>query len=69
MNDRQKIQKLKDALYFYANPDTYFAIAFLRDHPCGAFMEDFCDKHEMKEYDRPMPGKLARQTLLEVGEI
>jgi len=69
VTDRQKIQKLKDALYFYADPDSYFAIGFFPDRPCGEFMDDFDDKHGFTNYDRPMPGKLARETLLEVGEI
>ena len=69
MNDRQKIQKLKDALYFYADPDSYYGIGFMSDPPCGEFMDDFCGKHGMNQYDRPMPGKLARKTLVEIGEV
>jgi hypothetical protein len=69
MTDREKIQKLKDALHFYADPDSYFAIGFLADRPCGGFMDDFCDKHGIGQYDRPMPGKLARKTLLEIEKI
>ena len=51
------IQKLSDALDFYANPLTYTAIGFLNDPPCGAFADDFsdCGIHGWK------PGKTARE--------
>lgn len=48
------------ALAFYAEPNTYFATAFMFDRPAGAFEEDFSYD---EEYQRPMPGKLARQVL------
>ena len=56
-------------LKFYASPDTYFAIGFFPDHPCGEFIEDFtiCD-------GRARPGKRAREIFhkynpkFEVGE-
>lgn len=50
--------KLIDALVFYADPDTYFAIGFFPDPPCGPFMEDFS---ETPLGDKP--GKLARTVL------
>jgi len=53
--------RLRDALEFYANPDTYFACSFLFDRPTGGFDEDFDEGHE--DYDRPMPGRRARQAL------
>lgn len=49
------------ALEFYADPSTYHACMFLFDSPTGGFDEDFDDGH--LEYDRPMPGKRARQAL------
>lgn len=56
-----------EALAFYADPDTYFAIAFLPDPPCGDFAEDF---EELEgEWGHPdggtwvKPGKRARETL------
>ena len=56
-------------LKFYASPDTYLAIGFFPDHPCGEFIEDFtiCD-------GRARPGKRAREIFhkynpkFEVGE-
>jgi hypothetical protein len=53
----QHIQKLIDALLFYADPDTYFAIGFFPDQPCGDFIEDFDDTGK--------PGALARKVLQE----
>ena len=44
-----------ETLKFYADPDTYFAIAFLPDPPCGEFINDF---DELRK-----PGALARKTL------
>lgn len=50
--------RYREALEFYAEPDTYFAILFLPDPPCGEFWDDF------EEIDgRERPGKLARATL------
>jgi hypothetical protein len=66
MTDKEKIWKLIEALAFYADPDSYFAIGFLSDRPCGEFMDDFSDDHGFNQYDRAMPGKLARKTLLEI---
>lgn len=56
---KDKIDKLERALIFYANPETYFAIGFFPDPPCGDFMVDFeiCGDHGNK------PGKLARAVL------
>jgi hypothetical protein len=61
------VSQLETALRFYADPDTYFAIAFLPDPPCGDFMDDF------EELDGDLghpgggswikPGKRARQAL------
>jgi hypothetical protein len=53
---------LREALGFYADPDTYFAIAFAFDNPCGDFADDFTEDHG-GDYDRPMPGKRARAAL------
>jgi hypothetical protein len=50
-----EIIKLINALQFYADPDTYFAIGFFPDPPCGAFINDFDDF--MK------PGAKARKIL------
>lgn len=69
MTDQEKIKELSDALWFYADPDTYFAIGFLPDSPCGEFMDDFDDEHGFNQYDRPMPGKLARKVLRKMNEL
>ena len=69
MTDKEKIIKLAEALYFYADPGNYFAIAFIPDRPCGEFMDDFSSDDGFSEYKRTMPGKLARQVLQETGEI
>jgi len=45
---------LMDALEFYADPDTYFAIGFSADRPCGGFEDDF------EEIDDPIYGKIER---------
>jgi hypothetical protein len=49
--------ELIKALMFYANPNTYFAIGFFPDPPCGKFIDDF-DKTKK-------PGALARKVLKE----
>ena len=52
------VQAILDALTFYADPDTYFAIGFFPDPPCGEFMDDF------DEFDsQTKPGAAARKAL------
>lgn len=34
---------LREALEFYADPETYFAIGIFPDPPCGEFINDFSD--------------------------
>jgi len=63
-----EVKKLSEALYFYADPDNYFAIAFFPCPPCGGFMDDFSDDHE-GDFDRKMPGALARKTLKETRMV
>lgn len=53
---------LIDALEQYADPDFYFAIAFAPDTPAGSFADDF-SRVDGSQYNRVMPGKLARLTL------
>jgi chromosome segregation ATPase len=60
---KRRIKELEEALEYYGNPDTYFAIAYFPDSPCGDFIEDFSDDHGCDQYGRPMPGKLARKLL------
>lgn len=49
---------LRKALEFYATPETYLAIGFLPDPPCGEFIDDFSET-DLGE----RPGKLARKAL------
>jgi hypothetical protein len=58
--------RLVAALAFYASPDTYFAIGFFPDPPCGEFMDDFSE-HGYEDYppEDVRPGKRARQALSE----
>jgi hypothetical protein len=44
---------------FYGHPDTYFAIGFFPDPPCGQFMDDFSNTELGFK-----PGKNAREALL-----
>lgn len=61
---RGRMQSMTEALEFYADPDTYFAVEFLFDPPCGRFRNDFSEGYDSYVlYNRPMPGKLARQCL------
>lgn len=43
---------------FYANPESYFAIGFFPDRPCGDFIDDFSETE-----DGFKPGKQAREAL------
>jgi len=53
-----------EGLAFYANPGNYHAVAFMFDPPCGGFADDFDEDHgETLLYNRPMPGKRAREAL------
>lgn len=63
-----RVQRLIDALEFYADPETYHALAIWADPPCGDFMEDFSEDHGDPFYNRPMPGKTARAALAEWDE-
>jgi hypothetical protein len=54
----------KDALEFYADPETYFAIGFFPDPPNGPFMDDFSATSL-----RQKPGKRARKALRDAEKI
>lgn len=62
-----EISELIDALRFYASAETYHAVMIVADHPAGDFADDLSDDHGNQYYDRPMPGKLARETLSRLG--
>ena len=59
--------RLREALEFYADPETYFGVAFMADRPCGDFVEDF--EELTGELGHPdggsweKPGKRARAAL------
>ncbi len=58
------IGRMIQALTFYADPETYFAIGFMGDPPHGPFLEDF---EEIDGAHRP--GKKARAALDETAAI
>jgi len=43
--------QLLEALDFYANPDTYFAILAMGDPPCGDFIRDVAPLTENDPYE------------------
>lgn len=55
----EQVFPLLSALEFYADPETYFAIAMIPDPPNGEFMDDFTETEDLGW----KPGKLARETL------
>ncbi len=58
----KKFKALEEALEFYADPDSYFAIGIFPDRPCGPFADDTGDDHG-GDYERPMHGDYARRVL------
>lgn len=55
------------ALREYGDPDFYHAVAIIADRPAGAFADDF-SRDPISQYNRPMPGKLARETLMRMAD-
>lgn len=55
--------RLTTALEFYADPDSYFAIAVIADRPAGAFADDFSLTEDCIGDVRERPGKHAREAL------
>lgn len=60
----KQVYQLQEALEFYADPVTYFAIEFFPDEPCGDFINDFEETGCLGK----KPGKLARETLDNLSE-
>ena len=58
-DNSRRLRLCKKALEFYANPESYFAIAIVGDRPCGSFIDDFSETDTMGV----RPGKLAREVL------
>ena len=56
---KKLIIEMIEVLKFYASPETYFAIGFLPDPPCGEFINDFSETHILGY----KPGKSAREVL------
>lgn len=54
------------ALKFYANPESYFAIAVWADPPCGGFAKDYSDTGTDLGVRH---GKRARKALADVKKI
>jgi hypothetical protein len=59
----REVRRLREALVMYADPESYHAIAFYFDRPCGEFADDFSEDHGNSFYQRPMPGARARAAL------
>jgi hypothetical protein len=57
---QQRERVLREALEFYADPDTYYGIGMAGDSPCGAFLDDLDDAHDP---GFSKPGKRARAAL------
>ena len=56
---RKRLIRAEAALEFYADPETYYAIAIVPDPPCGEFMDDFSEVEDGVK----KPGKRAREAL------
>lgn len=63
MNDSEKLEIVLEALNFYADAKTYFAIGFIGGSPCGDFIHDF-DHHPSMQGTHP--GKRAREALAKI---
>lgn len=60
-----RVQQLERGLSFYADPDTWFAVWVQGDRPCGQGADDISliEEHNGFEFDRFVPGRLAREIL------
>jgi hypothetical protein len=48
---------------FYADPETYFAIGFIADPPCGDFADDFGEDYKHEGMQGLRPGRRAREAI------
>lgn len=64
------IEVLEESNDFYAHLDTYFAIGFFPDPPCGEFVNDFEEVYD-EDFGKNVtkPGKRARATQKRVKEL
>ena len=60
----RRLDRIIDALEFYADWETYFAVGFSFDPPCGEFVKDFSSINGTMR-----PGKRARKALRIVDEV
>lgn len=44
--EQSDIERLREALAFYADPETYVGVAFIADPPCGEIITDESDTGE-----------------------
>lgn len=65
MTPTQKLRVAMKALAFYADPDTYTAVMFLGDRPCGDFIRDISVVEDDFGQTR-RPGKRARAALKKI---
>lgn len=63
----QLLQMACDVLEFYADPETYFAVGFFPDPPCGDFVNDLSDDYDHPDMTGPRPGKRARDLLNKIS--
>ena len=62
--DAEALGEILEALAFYADGETYFAIGFFPDPPCGDFIEDFDEVPNLGQ----KPGKRARAVFKKLFE-
>ena len=60
---RTEVERLREALEFYADPDTWFAVALFPDPPCGEIVNDIGTTEGWEEMPYERPGKRARAAL------
>ena len=61
---RAEVERLREALDFYADPHSYFAVMVMGDPPCGDFAYDWSE-HGDPDFDPgdERPGRRAREAL------
>lgn len=64
---KDAVPEVVKALALYADPGFYHAITIVGDRPTGGFDEDVSMVDSYYGYDRPMPGKHAREVLTREG--
>lgn len=62
---KEDLLEMVETIQLYADPGFYHGCGFVFDRPTGGFDEDFSYD---ENYQRPVPGKLARQTLENISQ-